>query len=197
MLNISKYKILNQANDNFLKSNYQDALEQFAMVLQTYPNSKEAYNGVILSEMALSGEAGAEALYDYYEILKEKDKESADSLIHDILKNMDGALEHISELLFEPLDNAIEAENGILYKDFKNIVKDEGNFKKIFENIMFSTRVIITKKEDFVDFLDSLIDNDFTEMALTYLESAINTYANDQQFIKLLEKLSKGKKLEN
>lgn len=191
MIGISKYKTLTQANDSFSKSDYKNALDKFAIVLQNYPHSKEAYNGVILSEMALSGEAGAEALFDYYEILKEEDKENADNILNDILRNMDGALDKLGELLAEPLNNTLEAENGILYKDFKKLVSSDGNFKEIFENIMFSTRVIITKKEDFIDFLDNLIENDFKEMALTYLENAINTYSNDQQFTKLLDKLSK------
>jgi len=191
MIGISKYKTLTQANDSFSKSDYKNALDKFAIVLQNYPHSKEAYNGVILSEMALSGEAGAEALFDYYEILKEEDKENADNILNDILQNMDGALDKLGELLAEPLNNTLEAENGILYKDFKKLVSSDGNFKEIFENIMFSTRVIITKKEDFIDFLDNLIENDFKEMALTYLENAINTYSNDQQFTKLLDKLSK------
>ena len=59
---ISKYKTLSQAKDSFSKSDYKNALEKFAAVLQNFPNSKEAYNGVILAEMALSGEGGAEAL---------------------------------------------------------------------------------------------------------------------------------------
>ena len=74
MSTMSKYKILTQAKDSFSRADYKHALEQFASVLQNYPNSKEAYNGVILSEMAMSGEGGAEALFDYYEILKEEDK---------------------------------------------------------------------------------------------------------------------------
>jgi len=197
MISISKYKTLTQANDSFSKSDYRNALEKFAMVLQNYPHSKEAYNGVILSEMALSGEAGAEALFDYYEILREEDEENADSIINDILQNMDGALDRLGEILAEPLSATLEAENGILYQDFKKLFIEDGDFKEIFENIMFSTRVIITKKEDFIDFLDNLIENNFTEMALTYLESAIGTYSNNQQFIKLFDKLSKGKKLEN
>ncbi len=197
MIGISKYKTLTQANDSFSKSDYKNALEKFAMVLQNYPHSKEAYNGVILSEMALSGEAGAEALFDYYEVLKEEDKENADSIINELLQNMDGALDKLGEILAEPLSSTLEAENGILYQDFKKLVAEDGDFKEIFENIMFSTRVIITKKDDFIDFLDNLIENNFTEMALTYLESAISTYSNNQQFLKLFDKLSKGKKLEN
>jgi tetratricopeptide (TPR) repeat protein len=194
---ISKYKTLSQAKESFTKSDYKNALEKFAAVLQNFPNSKEAYNGVILAEMALSGEGGAEALFDYYEVLKEEDKEQADVIMSDILQNMDGSLEKLREVFSEPMRDRIEFEDGILYKDFKDLVDESGNFKEIFENIMFSTRVIITQKEDFIDFLDKLIEHDFAEMALTYLENALSVYPSDELLRKLLKKLAKGKKIEN
>jgi len=196
-MNISKYKILSQAKDSFSKSDYKSALDKFAMVLQSFPNSKEAYNGVILSEMALSGEGGAEALFDYYEILKAEDKEQADIIISEILENMDGTLEKLSEVFSEPIRNRLEFEDGILYKDFKAIIDSGKSFKETFENIMFSTKVIITQKEDFVDFLDNLIDNGFSEMALTYLENALSVYPNDKLLRKLLKKLAKGIQVED
>ena len=195
MSTISKHKILSQANDSFSKSEYKSALEQFATVLQNYPNSKEAYNGVILSEMAMSGEGGAEALFDYYEILKESDKEEADEIMNDILHNLDGSLEKLSEVFAEPLRSRLEFEDGILYKDFKDIIESGKSFKETFENIMFSTRVIITKKEDFLDFLDNLIEHGFAEMALTYLESALSVYPSDKLLTKLLKKLAKGRNI--
>ncbi|MEA3331580.1 MAG: hypothetical protein U9Q29_07815 [Campylobacterota bacterium] len=194
---ISKYKILTQANDSFTKSEYKNALEQFAVVLQDYPSSKEAYNGVILSEMAMSGESGAEALFDYYEILKEGDKEEADKIMSDILQNMDGTIEKLSEVFSQPLRDRLEFEDGILYEDFKKVLDDGTDFRETFENIMFSTRIIITKKEDFIDFLDNLIENDFGEMALTYLENALGAYPSDKLLRKLLKKLAKGKLVEN
>lgn len=197
MSTISKHKILSQANESFSKSEYKSALEQFAIVLQNYPNSKEAYNGVILSEMAMSGEGGAEALFDYYEILKESDKEEADEIMNDILHNLDGSIEKLSEVFAEPLRSRLEFEDGILYQDFKDIIESGKSFKETFENIMFSTRVIITRKEDFLDFLDNLIDNGFAEMALTYLESALSVYPSDALLKKLLKKLAKGRKIEN
>jgi tetratricopeptide (TPR) repeat protein len=196
-MNISKYKILSQAKDSFSKSDYKSALDKFAMVLQSFPNSKEAYNGVILSEMALSGEGGAEALFDYYEILKAEDKEQADIIISEILENMDGTLEKLSEVFSDPIRNRLEFEDGILYKDFKAIIDSGKSFKETFENIMFSTKVIITEKEDFVDFLDNLIDNGFSEMALAYLENALSVYPNDQPLRKLLKKLAKGIQVED
>lgn len=194
---ISKHKILSQAKDSFSKSDYKNALEKFAAVLQNFPNSKEAYNGVILAEMALSGEGGAEALFDYYEILKEEDKEQADIIMSDILQNMDGSMEKLSEVFAQPIRDRIEFEDGILYKDFKALIDSGESFKETFENIMFSTRVIITQKEDFVDFLDSLIEHGFAEMALTYLENALSVYPSDTLLRKLLKKLAKGKKVEN
>jgi tetratricopeptide (TPR) repeat protein len=191
MSSISKYKRLTQAKESFSKADFKNAMEQFASVLQSFPNSKEAYNGVILSEMAMSGEGGAEALFDYYEILKEEDKEQADEIMGNILQNMDGTLEKLSEAFGEPLKNRVDMEDGILYQDFKDVLASGKSFQETFENIMFSTRVIITEKEDFLDFLDKLIEHDFTEMALTYLESALTAYPNEEPLRELFKKLEK------
>ncbi len=190
---ISKHKILTQAKDSFSRSDYKTALDKFAEVLQNYPNSKEAYNGVILSEMAMSGEGGAEALFDYYQILQAEDKESADTIMSDILQNMDGTLDALGEIFAQPLRDRLELEDGILYEDFKKIVKENGSFKDTFENIMFSTKVIIASKDDFIDFLDQLIEHNYTDMALTYLENALGIYPSDKMLQKLLKKLAKGK----
>ncbi|HFB53522.1 MAG TPA: hypothetical protein ENJ67_02205 [Sulfurimonas autotrophica] len=197
MSTISKYKILSQAKESFTKAEYAKALEKFAEVLQNYPNSKEAYNGVILSEMAMSGETGAEALFDYYEILREEDKEEADAVMEEILQNMDGTLDKLGEAFAQPLRERIEFEDGILYSDFKKLLDEGADFRETFENIMFSTRVIITEKEDFLDFLEKLIEHDFSEMALTYLENALSVYPSDKLLTKLLKKLAQGKNIEN
>ncbi len=193
MSTISKYQTLTQAKESFNRAEYKNALEKFAVVLQNYPNSKEAFNGVILSEMAMSGEGAAEALFDYYEILKEDNKEQADVIISEILQNMDGSLEKLSEAFSEPIRQRLELEDGILYSDFRQLLEEGAPFKETFENIMFSTRVIITEKEDFIDFLDRLIEHDFAEMALTYLENALSIHPSDKLLHKLLKKLAQGK----
>lgn len=197
MANISKFKTLSQAKDSFSQADYKNALDKFAYVLEKFPNSKEAYNGVILSEMAMSGEGGAEALFDYYEVLKEEDQEAADTIMGDILQSMDGTLEKLGEIFAEPLRQRVELEDGILYQDFKSILDSGEDFKDTFENIMFSTKVIITQKEDFIDFLDNLIDHDYKNMALTYLENALGVYPTDESLRKLLKKLAKGKIIED
>lgn len=197
MKTVNKYKTLALANESFSKSDFEQALRSYALVLKDYPNSKEAYNGAILSEMAMSGESGAEALFDYYEVLREDDAEQADLIISEILETMDGTLEQLGDIIAQPLKEHLVFEDGILYEEFKEIVDDEGDFIRIFENIMFSTRVIITEKEDFVDFLDKLMQNNYHEMAMSYLEGALAVHPNDKQLRKLLRRLAKGKTVEN
>jgi len=190
MREFNQYRTLQNANDNFSKQEYEKALLEYALVLKADPKNKEAYNGAILAEMAMSGEEAASALFDYYAVLRKEDKEDADEIMDGIIESMDGTVENLSELFKEPLLEKLEAENGILYHDFKLLVDESGTFKTTFENIMFSTRVIITAKDDFIDFLDQLLHNGFREMGLSYLETALKTYPNDEKLSKLLEDLS-------
>ena len=197
MKTINLSKTLNEANEHFLAGQYRDALRNYSLALKDHPTSKEAYNGAILADMAMSGESGAEALYDYYTILRSEDSEQADIIISEILETMDGTLEELSGLFGETIKQRLDYEDGIMYTEFKELIKDESDFNRIFENIMFSTRVIITEKEDFVDFLDNLIDHGYKEMALSYLESALGVYPNDRQLRNLLRRLAKGREIEN
>lgn len=190
-------KTLSRANEYFLAGQYSDAIREYSFALQANPSSKEAYNGAILSDMAHSGETGAEALFDYYTILRGEDAEQADVIISEILETMDGTLDQLGALFNDTIKQRMAYEDGIMYKEFKELVQDENDFNRIFENIMFSTRVIITEKEDFVDFLDHLIDHGYKEMALGYLESALGVYPNDKQLRNLLRRLAKGNPLES
>jgi DNA-binding Lrp family transcriptional regulator len=190
MNNFNQFKTLQEANEKFSKQEYEKALFDYALVLKADPNNKEAYNGAILAEMAMSGEETAAALFDYYAVLRKEDKEDADEIMNDIIESMDGTMETLNELLAEPINDKLESEDGILYSDFKLLVKDSGDFKTTFENIMFSTRVIITAKSDFIDFLDHLLHNGFQEMGLSYLESALKIYPSDEKLRKILEDIS-------
>lgn len=197
MKTITLSRALKQANDYFIAGQYSDALREYSLALKDFPDAQEAYNGAILSDMAMSGEGGAEALFDYYSILKSEDAEQADVIISEILETMDGTLDQLAGLFDESVKQRLAYEDGIMYNEFKELINNENDFNRIFENIMFSTRVIITEKEDFVDFLDSLIDHGYKEMALSYLESALGVYPNDRQLRNLLRRLAKGNKIEN
>jgi len=194
---VNKYKTLALANESFNQEKYEQALRQYAQVLKDYPESKEAYNGAILAEMAMSGEEAAEALFDYYEVLREEDAEQADTVIAEILQTMDGTVEQLTTLFTEPLRHRLEYEDGILYNDFRNLVEEQGDFKTLFENIMFSTRVLITEKEEFVDFLTQLNRHGYHKMAMNYIETALAMYPNDEQLRGLLRDILKSRPVED
>ncbi len=71
-----------------------------------------------------------------------------------------------------------------------SLIEARGSFKEAFEDIMFSTKVIISRKEDFVDFLAKLIENGFVEISLNYLESAVTLFPNDEQLLTLIKKVT-------
>jgi two-component sensor kinase czcS len=92
----------------------------------------------------------------------------------------------ILESKIDEFDEEFEAQNAISYDDFMKAVGQSGSFKKTFENIMFSTRVLINSREDFLDFVENLIKNDFLEMGLTYLESAALLFKGDERINALI-----------
>jgi len=197
MKKINLKKILSRANDNFSSQKYEAALLDFSLILKDEPDNKEAKIGVLLSDMALSGEDGAQALFDYYAILRSDENSDAETILEDLISSLDGSLDKIGKLISEPIQDRLKYEDGIMYSDFKTLVKSRKDFRRAFEDVIFSTRVIITEREDFMDFLDNLVKYEFHEMALNYLESAIVTFPNDERLRALLDKLQKDNVIEN
>lgn len=175
--------------DSFYKKDYSLALFYFSLALQEEPESQDARMGAILTDMATEKEIEAEALFEYYLLSKENNKENLEDIIEEIINLVDSSVESIYGLIEKKeLQYAIDEENGIEYEDFKELIKQRGSFTKAFEDIMFSTKVLISKKEDFVDFLEKLIDNGFTEMSLNYLESAMSIFPNDKKLLNLVDR---------
>lgn len=178
---LNKEKLLKLANDKFGKQEYESALLNYSMILQEDPDDKEARTGAILTEMAMNHEDGAEALFDYYAVLKSNDSELASDVMEEIINSIDGGIEKISELASEAKKSEIMIDDGISYSEFKELIQERGDFKRTFEDIMFSTRVMITDRDDFIDFLERLVEGGFHEMAANYIESALQAFPNDEK----------------
>ncbi|MCR4941326.1 MAG: histidine kinase [Campylobacter sp.] len=108
--------------------------------------------------------------------------------------NLDEILEVLESKSDEPSE--LDEQDAITYEDFKTLSKKSG-FKNVFENIMFSTRVLISNKNDFLEFIGDLIKNDFLDMSTSYLESAANMFGDDERLRGLFEELEKRKNDEN
>ncbi len=184
MNKISQDLLLERAENEFLKGDYINALRSYGLILKDYPLLDEARIGVYLSDLGSESEEEAQALFDYYQMIK-TEKENAVDIIDGLIDSLDSSKHNIQELLLNPMQEQIEYGDGIRYSDFLALVKSRGSFKKTFEDIMFSTKVVITDKDEFIDFVTKLADEGFDEMALGYLDATTNLFGDDQDVLAL------------
>jgi len=184
MSKISQDLLLKRAEHEFLQGDYANALRSYGLILKDYPTLDEAKIGVYLSDLGIESEEEAQALFDYYQMIK-SEKENAVDIIDGLIENLDSSKHKLQELLIEPLEEQIEYGDGIRYSDFLELVKSRGSFKKTFEDIMFSTKVVITNKDEFIDFVTQLASEGFDEMALGYLDASTSLFGNDQDILAL------------
>ena len=184
MNKVNQDLLLQRAENEFLQGNYDKALRSYGLILKDYPTLDEAKIGVYLSDLGIESEEEAQALFDYYQMIK-SEKENAVDIIDGLIENLDSSKHKLQELLIEPIEEQIEYSDGIRYSDFQELVKSRGSFKKTFEDIMFSTKVVITNKDEFIDFVTQLANEGFDEMALGYLDASTSLFGNDQDILAL------------
>ncbi|MEJ2437388.1 MAG: hypothetical protein P8Y43_07980 [Sulfurovaceae bacterium] len=192
MTNNNEIFLLKKAEDEFLNGDYKSALQTYGRVLEKNPKLDEAKVGIYLSDIGTENEEEAQSLFDYYQAIKNKEPEAA-QIVHEIIDSIDVTKNTLSELMNEQLKYQAEYEDGILYSDFKELIKNRGSFKSAFEDIMFSTKVIITEKEDFIDFIKNLAQEGFEKMALEYLDSSAQIFGSDQEVLELYSLFKKAK----
>ncbi len=179
----NKQTLLKRAEEQFLKSNYIDALKIYSLILKDYPHLKDAKIGVYLSDMGLESDEDAQALFDYYQILKNT-RENPESVIDELIQAIYNTRFMVEETFRDILED-IESSEGISYEDFLKLVESKGDFKKALEDTMFSTKVVIKTKDEFIDFIKNLIKSGHKEIALSYLDSLAENFNKDQDIYKL------------
>ncbi len=185
MKKLNKKNILEIAQKQFEDSEYMMSLQNYALVLSDYPNLSEAKVGVYLSDLGMESSEEAQALWDYYEVIKIEEDIDALEVIENLIDTLHSSKRSLQELLLNPIEEQVEYADGIRYEDFMKLVEARGSFKRAFEDIMFSTKVIITQKEEFIDFIKHLATQGFKETALYYLDSASNSFNGDQEIFEL------------
>lgn len=182
-------KTLKDAEEFFTRREYTKAMNKYSKLLNKYPTLQDARVGAILSDMASESESEAQALFDYYTVVKKESPDTASEVIENLIKSFDGNMEELSNMFNSLMNNKVEDLDGISYEDFKLIVENEGDFQKAFENVMFSTKIIISHKNDFFSFIHDLIVHKYYEIALNYLESASENFSHDERVRELFIKL--------
>ncbi len=193
MSKVSQDLLLQRAEREFLKGDYRNALRSYGLILKDYPSLEEAKIGVYLSDLGIESEEEAQALFDYYQVIK-SEKENAVDIIDGLIESLDSSKHKLQELLMDPLQEQVEYGDGIRYSDFLVLIESRGSFKKAFEDIMFSTKVVITDKDEFIDFVTQLANEGFDEMALGYLDATTNLFGDDQDVLALYNVVRGAKK---
>lgn len=184
MRKVNKNLLLQRAEHEFLQGEFSSALRDYGLLLKDYPALDEAKVGVYLSDLGIESSEEAQALFDYYQAIKDE-KENAVEIIDSLIRSLDDSKGTLKELLVDPVQEQIEYGEGLRYSDFLALVESRGSFKKTFEDIMFSTKVIITEKDEFIDFVTRLSNEGFDEMALSYLDASSSLFGNDQEILAL------------
>jgi|LSQX01.2.fsa_nt_gb tetratricopeptide (TPR) repeat protein len=182
-------KALEEANALYLSGKYFQAMQKYNQLLVKYPFDEELKLYILLCDIASENEEKSNMLFDYFTIEKKEDKNNAIESITTMIKAYDGDIEEISRLVKEISTMAVESLEAVDYKDFLELVKSRGSFKEAYEDIMFSTKVAITSKEEFFDFVNKLIDNDFRSSAYSYLDGFNEYFAYDSKIQELYKKL--------
>ncbi len=184
MSKVSANRLLQRAEEEFLQGDFKMALQTYGLLLKDYPAMDEAKVGVYLSDLGIESAEEAQALFDYYQVLKQE-RENAADIIDGLIESLSTTKMQLSELLVDPVQEQIEYGEGIRYSDFLELVESRGSFKKAFEDIMFSTKVVITDKDQFIDFVTRLAKEGFDEMALNYLDATTTLFGDDQDVLAL------------
>lgn len=191
MAKISLNTLLTRAEEQFTSGKYENALRTYGLLLTQYPSDSDAQIGVYLCDIGLESAEEAQALFDYYQIIK-NEQENASEVMVNLLTTLDVSQGKVAEILNSNEDKA-EYKDGIGYEDFLRFIDNRGSFKRAFEDIMFSTRVILKNKEEYISFINKLIEKDQIELATQFLDSLSDGFENDQEIYALYHKLKEYK----
>ncbi len=192
MAELSKETLLKRAEEAFVNGEFWRALQTYGDLLTYDPDMDEAKVGVYLSDLGIENAEEALALFDYYQAIKDE-RPNAAEVIDELMRSMYVTKIKIEEFFKQTVQADIE-EEGIRYQDFVKLIDERGGFKKALEDAMFSTKVIITQKEEFVDFIRRLIDAQMFETAAAYLDNTAKQFDNDQEILSLYELIRKAQR---
>ncbi|MGB0990688.1 MAG: hypothetical protein ACPGUI_07670 [Halarcobacter sp.] len=190
---INENRLFNEANRHFLDKNFEKALFIYSQLSSNFPTNKEYPIYALFCDIASEDEQKAMSLYDYFSVAKDENIEEAIAYVEDVINAYDGDMDKMMDILQELSSSTIDSLDAIKYEDFKRLIDSRGSFRVAFEDIMFSTKVAIESKEDFFDFVDKLIENDFNSTAYSYLDGFNDYFSYDSKIEELYKKLEEKK----
>jgi len=192
----NKEDLLQKAHGFFIAQQYDKALFLYSRISSLDPRNKEYQIYALFCDLASEDDIKSQELFEKFSILKDEDLNSAIEFVEDEISLHDGDNELLLKMIQDVSLQTIEALEAIDYNDFLQLEINRGSFKTAYEDIMFSTKVSISSKDDLVDFINKLIENGFETTAYTYLDGFNEVFSYDKDLTDLYEKLE-SKNIEN
>jgi len=182
-------ELLQKAHGFFVAGDYDKALFLYSQISFTQPHNLEYQVYALFCDIASEDSQKAQEMFEDFSILKDEDFDKAISRVKDSINAYDGDQELLIKMIEDASNQTIEALDAIGYEDFLELEASRGSFRVAYEDIMFSTKVAIQKKDDLVDFINKLIENGFDTTAYSYLDGFNEVFTYDKDFTALYEKL--------
>jgi tetratricopeptide (TPR) repeat protein len=193
---INKEDLLQEAHGFFLAEFYDKALFLYSRISSLYPTNKEYQMYALFCDISSEDNEKAQSLFEQFSILKNDNLDNAIKHVENEIKLFDGDNDLLLQMIQDVTIQTVETINAIDYHDFLELEKSRGSFKTAYEDIMYSTKVSITSKDDLVDFINKLIEHGFDSTAYSYLDGFNEAFSYDKDLTDLYEKLE-SKNIEN
>ncbi|GHS87798.1 hypothetical protein FACS189487_04610 [Campylobacterota bacterium] len=167
------------------KMDFSAAALFFRQALDKNPRSKTAINGVLIADFCAKRPEIAPKLAEIYLSLMTIDRRRAKSFVLNVISEIEA--EESAD--FAALERTMIEQDGIEYSDFVSLLKNEKSFTEIFENVTRSTNIFISRKQEWFDLVERLIDNGYTEIAYRFIENASVLWRSDDRAARLVTKL--------
>ena len=123
-------------------------------------------------------------IFEIYQISSKKSQIDFSDILNSLYQKIYDKLE--AEI---PDEIQEDMKNSISYKEFKEVASKTGDFKQVLEGIMFSSNITIESNDEMLSFLENLVENDFIDISLRYIEDFAWVFMDDLKFNKIVEKI--------
>ena len=161
---------------HFRRKDYEGAKLYLSLAYEKKP-SKALLNLIELCEFAASAPEEGDLLFEFY-------------TKHCKVRSINREFEKILDMSENSKSLAHSDDAALSWADFLQSEREIG-FQRSFENVIFANKLVISSKNEFLDFLEKLLDNGYTETTLSYVESVAAHFAGDGRFMRLQERLRK------
>ena len=196
--NIMTKKLLQKKGAKaLLNGNFQGAFYLFESAFWLDTHDLDSRIGLYLADMGMDFGQEAIGIYDFYQSIlaaeKRSNKHRVQRMILSLIEAFDNKTHNLSKAMQRSKNEAMDSYDAISYADIKPLLKTK-DFKEIYSGLPINTKLVFGEKGDFYEFLSLLVQNDYIEALLHYIDS-LPRY--DMELIPLIEaannKLKKNK----